>query len=187
MEYKNFVYKKDAFAGFVEMRKILNDVIENPQDYNKDFDDIFSEIGALAMSGNPIAQDLMSYYYKEGVPGFIDENFDQYMKWAILAGANGNEFALEKLQFFLNYGLNELLSDDSKVQRILSRNGINELNYLYILGNLICEGIVDSMNITAKALVEEKPKVVKYTPEKLRVYKREIDKVLPKIMEYLLV
>ena len=186
MEYKNFVYKQDAFAGFVEMRKLLNEVLENPQDFSKNFDEAFAEVGALAMEGNPIAQDLMSYYAKDGVPGLIPENYDQYMKWAILAGANGNEFALEKLQFFLNYGLTELLSDEQNLQRILSRNGIDEKNYLYILGNLICEGIVDSMNISAKSLVEEKQKEVKYSPEKLRVYKREIDKVLPKIKDFLL-
>jgi len=187
MEYENFVYKTDAYAGFVEMRKLLNDVLQNPTDYNKDFDDVFAEIGVLAMSGNPIAQDLMSYYYKNGIPNHIPENYDQYMKWAILAGANGNEFALEKLQFFLNYGLTELLSDEKQLNQILSKNGINEDNYLYILGNLICEGIVDEMNISAQALIEEKPRTVKYSPEKLRVFKRQIDKVLPRIKEYLLV
>ena len=186
MEYKDFVYKEDAFAAFVEMRKTLNDIIENPHEYNKSFDDVFAEIGALAMEGNAIAQDLMSYYYKNGVEDHIPENYDQYMNWAILAGANGNEFALEKLQFFLNYGLTELVSDESKIQRILNRNGITEENYVYILGNLLCEGLVDSLHITAKDLVEEKSKTVKYSPEKLRVYKREIDKVVPKVIEYLL-
>lgn len=187
MEYKDFVYKEDSYTAFVQMRKTLNEIIANPEDYNKSFDDVFAEIGALAMDGNAIAQDLMSYYYKNGVEGHIPENYDQYMKWAILAGANGNEFALEKLQFFLNYGLTELVSDESKIQRILNRNGITEENYIYILGNLLCEGLVDSLHITAKDLVEEKPKVVHYTPEKLRGYKREIDKVIPKVMEYLLV
>ena len=186
MEYKDFVYKEDAYAGFTQMRKLLNDLIANPQDYDKTFEDVFYEVGALALEGNPIAQDLMSYYYKTGVPGYLPENYDQYMKWSILAGANGNEFALEKLQFFFNYGLTELLSDESKLQQILTKNNIDQKNYLYILGNLLCEGLVDNMQITAKNLVDEKVKEVKYSPEKLRVYKREIDKVVPKVLEYLL-
>lgn len=186
MEYKDFVYKEDAYAGFTQMRKLLNDILADPGSYDKSFEDVFDEVGALALEGNPIAQDIMSYYYKNGVKGYLPENYDQYMKWAILAGANGNEFALEKLQFFLNYGLTELLSDETKLQTILSRNGINEKNYIYILGNLLCEGLVDSMQISAKKLVDEKPLTVKYSPEKLRVYKREIDKVVPKVLEYLL-
>lgn len=185
MEYKDFVYKNDAYIGFVELRKILNEMKDSPEKFEKTFEDMFAEVGALAMSGNPIAQDIMSYYYKSGVEGVIPENYDQYMKWAILAGANGNEFAIEKLQFFLNYGLTELVSTEN-LPKILARNGINEKNYMYILGNLLCEGLVDAMNITAKSLVEEKPTTVKYTPERLRKYKKEIDKVLPKIMDYLL-
>ena len=185
MEYKDFVYKEDAYTGFVELRKILNQIIEDPNAYDKSFEDVFAEVGALAMSGNPIAQDIMSYYYKKGVKNFIPENYDQYMKWSILAGANGNEFAIEKLQFFLTYAFTELISTEN-LQRILTRNGINERNYIYILGNLLCEGLVDQMGITAKKLVDEKPITVKYSPEKLRVYKNELEKVIPRIMDFLL-
>ena len=184
MEYKDFVYKADAYNGFVELRKAINSLLENKESRNR-FDDAWAEVGALAMEGNPIAQDIMSYYYKNGIEGHLPENYDLYMKWAILAGANGNEFAIEKLQFFLNYAFQELITEEN-LQKILSRNKINESNYLYVIGNLLCEGLVDQMNITAKGLVEEKNAIVKYTPERLRVYKRELEKSLPRILEYLL-
>ena len=185
MEYKDFVYKADAYAGFVSLRKVLNELIESPDKSKKSFEEVFAEVGALAMAGNPIAQDLMAYYYKTGVKDYIPENYDQYMKWSILAAANGNEFAIEKLQFFLNYAFTELISTEN-LQRILTRNNINEKNYVYILGNLLCEGLVDQMGITPKKLVDEKSTTVKYSPEKLRMYRKELEKAIPRIMEYLL-
>ena len=98
MDKEDFVTKADAFQGFTQLRSIMNDCIENPENYAKSFLDMFAEVGSLAMEGNAIAQDVMSYYYKDGVKGFVPQNYDLYMKWAILAAANGNEFTIEKLQ-----------------------------------------------------------------------------------------
>ena len=108
MEYNEFIRRKDAYNSFKELRKILNGSISNPKEWKKSFKDMFAEVGALAMENNCIAQDVLSYYYKDGVEGVIEENYDQYMQWEILAGANGNEFAIEKLQFFLNYAIQEI-------------------------------------------------------------------------------
>ena len=186
MDYKNFVYKDDAFKGFTELRKVVNEIIENGKSKKK-FEDAFDEIGTLAMEGNPIAQDVMSYYYKNGVKGLLKPNYDLYMKWSILAAANGNEFAIEKLQFFLNYAFTEIAETDD-LEKIIENNDVDEKNYVYVFGNVICEGLVDELGITAQKLVEEdNDEEVLYTPEKLRVYRRAMEKVLPKVLEFLLV
>ncbi len=186
MEQENFIKKNDAFKGFTDLRKIMNDCIENSHLYKKSFLDMFAEVGSLAMEGNAIAQDVMSYYYKNGVKDLLPENYDLYMQWAILAAANGNEFTIEKLQFFLNYAFQEIV-DNNKLQQIIDKNEIDQQNYVFVLGNLLCEGIVDELQITAKKLVDTPNKEVKYTPEKLRSYKRALDRAMPKILEYLLV
>ena len=185
MEKERFIKKSDAFEGFTKLRTLLNDVIENPEDYKKSFSDMIAEVGALAMEGNPIAQDVMSYYHKDGVKNLIPENYDLYMQWAILAAANGNEFTIEKLQFFLNYAFEEIVASE-KLPQILAKNGITETNYLYVLGNLLCEGIVDEMQITAEKLVKAQNKASAFTAEKLREYRRALDKSLPKVLDYLL-
>ncbi len=185
MEKENFITKQDAFAGFKKLRTVLNDCIEHPQEYRKSFIDMLTEVGTLAMDGNAIAQDVMSYYYKDGVDGAVPENYDLYMQWAILAAANGNEFTIEKLQFFLGYAFEEIVASE-KLPLILSRNGITEKNYVYVLGNLLCEGIVDELEITAKKLVEAGNTTSKFTPEKLRSYRRALDNALPKVLNFLL-
>lgn len=184
MEQQFFVKKSDAYAGFTELRSVLNDCLENPEKYSKSFMDMFVEVGMLAMNGNCIAQDLMSYYYKNGVKGIIPENFDLYMKWEILAGANGNEFAIEKLQYFLNYTF-DTIADSDKLPDILAKNDIDEDNYVFVLGNLLCEGIVDDMQITTKKLIDDQNKESKYSPEKLREFNRSLERALPKVMAFL--
>ncbi len=185
MDYKNFIRKKDAYAWFLDTRNVLNDIYENPQDFDKSFEEAFADVGALAMSGNSIAQDVLSYYYKKGIGTHVNENYDLYMQWSILAAANGNEFAIEKLQFFLNYAFTELISSED-LEKILTKNKINEKNYLYVLGNLICEGLVDELQITPEKLVKIANTKSLYSPQKLRSYKKKIDIALPKILSYLL-
>jgi len=185
MEYNDFIRRKDAYNSFKELRKILNGSIANPKDWKKSFREMFEEVGALAMENNCIAQDVMSYYYKDGVDGILEENYDQYMQWEILAGANGNEFAIEKLQFFLNYAIQEI-AESENLDKILAINGINEDNYIYILGNLLCEGLVDELALSPKKLVSGPVKKQEYSLERMRVYRNALDQALPKVLEYLL-
>lgn len=185
MEYNDFIRRKDAYNSFKELRKILNESIANPKEWKKSFKDMFDEVGGLAMENNCVAQDVMSYYYKDGVEGVIEENYDQYMQWEILAGANGNEFAIEKLQFFLNYAMQEIV-DNEKLPQIMAINGIDEGNYIYILGNLLCEGVVDELGLSPKKLIDAPAKKQEYSLERMRVYRSALDKALPRVLEYLI-
>ena len=185
MEYNDFIRRKDAYNSFKELRKILNESIASPKDWKKSFKEMFDEVGALAMENNCIAQDVMSYYYKDGVEGYIEENYDQYMQWEILAGANGNEFAIEKLQFFLNYAMQEIV-DNEQLPQILAINGITEKNYMFILGNLLCEGVVDELELSPKKLIDQPPKKQEYSLERMRVYRTALDSALPKVLRYLI-
>lgn len=185
LEPQYFIKKSDAYSGFTQLREVLNDSIENPNKYAKSFMDMFVDVGTLAMEGNCIAQDLMAYYYKNGVKGYIPENFDLYMRWEILAGANGNEFAIEKLQFFLNYAF-DTIADNPNLPQILLQNDIDEKNYVYVLGNLLCEGIVDDLQITTKKLIDDQNKESKYSPEKLRELNRALDRALPNVLDFLM-
>lgn len=184
MEQQYFIKKNDAYDGFINLRSILNDELKNPGKHLTSFADMFVEVGALAMDGNCIAQDLMAYYYKDGAIDVVPENYDLYMSWEILAGANGNEFAIEKLQFFLNHAIEEI-ADDPRLPEILEQNDIDETNYVFVLGNLLCEGIVDELKITTKKLIDDQNKESKYSPEKQRVFSKALDSALPKVLDFL--
>ena len=181
MDYKDFTNRTRAYNGFVFYRKEVLDSVEIG-----DFNVIFTELCTRALSGDPIAQDVTAYFFNKGVPGFLKPNFDYYMRWQILAGANGNCFALEKLEFFLNSALNELVYNEEFLKQAMRKRNINADNALYVISNLLCEGIVDELKINPKDLIKINDQESLYSSAKNRVYLDALDKCVEKVAMFLL-
>lgn len=180
MDYKDFTKRQKAFDGFVKYRREVFDSV----DKNK-FDDVFTELCTKALSGDCVAQDCVAYFFNKGVQGKLAPNYDFYMSWQILAGANGNEFALEKMEFFLNPALNQIINDDYVLTRAMRRGNINKDNALMVISNLICEGIVDELKINPKNLIQIGNKALYYSPEKNRVYLNAMMKSVSNVRDFL--
>lgn len=181
MEYKNFTSRNEAYNIFLKQRKQVLDSIETG-----DFFDAFTELCSSALEGDPVAQDVAAYFFNRGVPSFLQPNYQFYMSWEILSGANGNEFALEKLEFFLNNALDEIVYDEEILTTALKRRNITKDNALLVIANLICEGIVDELEINPKDLIQISNKPVHYSPQKARVFSDAMQKSLPKVVEFLM-
>lgn len=181
MDYKDFTARAKAYDGFVFFRKEILDSVESGQ-----FNEAFTELCARALAGDCVTQDVAAYFFKRGVPGLLVPNYDLYMSWQILAGANGNEFALEKLEFFLNLGLDEIIEDDDILSASLRKGNVTKDNAVVVISNLICEGIVDELKLDPKKLVEIPPKAVDYSPELNRKYSTALEKSLPKVIKFLI-
>ncbi len=180
MDYSEFTSRKDAFDGFVKYRR---EVLDNESKGN--FVDAFTELCTKALSGDCVAQDCVAYFFNRGVPNYLSPNYDYYMSWQILAGANGNEFALEKLEFFLNPALNEIIDDDELLATALKHGNISRDNALMVISNLLCEGIVDQLGISAKGLINFKNKTAEYSPRLNRVYVNALNDCLNDVVAYL--
>ena len=180
MDYADFTPRKEAFDGFIKYRREVLDSEENG-----DFLDAFTELCTKALSGDCVAQDCVAYFFNRGVPRYVPANYDYYMSWQILAGANGNEFALEKLEFFLNPALNAIVDDDELLATALRRGNISRDNALMVISNLLCEGIVDQLGITAKKLVNFKDKAAEYSPRLNRVYVNALENCMADVVAYL--
>ncbi len=181
MDYKDFTKRKDAYDGFLKLRKTILDSSENSRTFN----DVFSEICTRAYMGDCVAQDCVAYFFNRGVPNMLMENYDYYLGWEILAGANGNEFALEKLEFFLNSALEEIIDDEELLATAMQRGNINKNNALMVISNLLCEGIADQIKLEPKNLIDFKNTPVPYSPEITRVYQDALDKCLIPVAQYL--
>ncbi len=180
MDYKDFTDRKTAFEGFVKYRREVLDSEEKGM-----FLDVFTELCTKALSGDCIAQDCVAYFFNKGVPNLLVPNFEYYMSWQILAGANGNEFALEKLQFFLNMALNEIIDDENLLATAIRHGNIDKKNAIVVLSNLICEGIVDELKINPKELIQFKKKPSYYSPEKNRIFVNAMNGCMPNVKEFL--
>lgn len=181
MDYKDFTKRQTAFDGFVKYRREVLDSAENGA-----FTEVFTELCTRALAGDCIAQDCVAYFFNKGVPDFLAPNYDYYMSWQILAGANGNEFALEKLEFFLNLALEQILADEELLTLALKHKNITKDNALMVISNLLCEGIVDQLHLDPKNLIDIDKKAKPYTPEKNRVYTNALDDCLLDVAKFLI-
>ena len=146
--------------------------------------DAFNDICLDASKNDPIAQDYLAYIFKKGLRGIIAPNHEKYMQWQILAGANGNQFAIDKLALFLNYGFNEvMLADD--FEYMIKRNGLTQSNFNYIVGRLFCEAMADELMLEPQKLLQEKLTSVEFSGKIMRVFDRARNYAIPKILKFL--
>ncbi|MBQ8845039.1 MAG: hypothetical protein IJ008_03375 [Clostridia bacterium] len=192
MDYNEFIDRKEAHDKFLEYRKDVYDAAEG-KGTKGSFNRVFGNLSAKAYGGDPIAQDVVAYFFNKGIEGRLPEDFDLYMSWQILAAANGNEFAIKKLEFFLTYALDRIADHETALEKAFELGNITEENYLYVIGNLLCEGIVDIVKIDPKNLIEKQNEIMNseywenksYSMEQNRVYSRAMEDCLPKVIEYL--
>lgn len=180
MDYKDFTDRDTAYKEFIKLRK---EVIESAGKGN--FNETFTELCTRAMTNDCVAQDVVAYFFNKGLPDYLLPNYENYMAWQILAGANGNEFSLEKMEFFMNSALEEIVDDEEILTKAFLRKNIKKNNALKVIGNLICEGIVDELNLNPKNLIKFKQTLSTYAPEKTRVFLSAMEKCLPKVVEFL--
>ncbi len=180
MDYKDFTKRDVAFAKFVKYRREVLDGVDNGK-----FVELFTELCTKAMSGDCVAQDCVAYFFNMGVPDFLYPNYDYYMSWEILAGANGNEFALEKLQFFLNLALDAIIDNEELLMQAMLRKNITKENAVMMISNALCEGVVDELGLDAPALVDISRTAIPYSPQRGRKFTNALQACFERVVEYL--
>ncbi len=181
MDYKDFIPRQVAFDGFVKMRKRILDSVDRGE-----FADVFADVCANALAGDSIAQDVAAYFFNKGVPGWLSENYHLYMSWQILAGANGNEFALEKMEFMLNSALQPLIYDEEILGAALESGILNKDNAIMVISNLICEAVADFLHLNPKELIKFDNKPVPYSAQVNRIFLDAIAASVPIVAKYML-
>ena len=181
MEYSQFIDASKAKSQFIKYRKSILDSVEKGT-----FDDVFSDICVKALEGDPVAQDCVAYFYNKGVPGHLKVNYDLYMSWEILACANGNSFAIDKLEFFLKYALDIIFSVDAVLHDALMNGNITKENGIYVIPNLLCECMVDILKIDPKELVKRDNTEEPFTNELNRKYVDALEDAMPVVVRFII-
>ena len=104
------------------------------------------------------------------------------MNFEILAGAQGNEFAIEKLQFFLGNAYDRIV-ESAEFPQIKYYNDIDEFNYVSIIGQRICAALVEKLELNAQTLSKTTDEYDPYLPEYFRDYRKAVDEVVPKVIK----
>ena len=181
MDYREFIPRDEAYQGFLKYRKQVVEAADRG-----DFDGGFADVCAKAIDGDAVAQDVVAYFYNKGFDDF-QPNFENYMSWEILAGANGNEFALEKLQFFLDVALNTIVYDEDILKEAFKKGNIVRSKAIQMISNLICEGMVDELHLDTndKKLIAMNKEASTYTPAKNRVFVKAMEDCIERVIDYL--
>lgn len=180
MKLEDFYDRKRAFEEFKIMRNRLNEVLENPR--GQSFITLFKNLKEQAKNGDVVAQDVVAYFYRDGVRRYLGEDYMKYMSWEIISAANGNKFAIDKLQFFLGYAYDEIVGHQD-FGLIKYKNGIDEYNYIYIIGQKLCEQLMEELGLNAQTLAESLDRVNPYRPEYFRDLRTTVDNAIPKVIE----
>ena len=172
--------------AFMVLRRNLQRSIEKA-DFNQKEEvaiDNFNDVCIKALNNDPIAQDYLAYIFKKGLYNVVPVNWQKFMQWQILAGANGNQFALDKLSLFLSYALNEISYVDD-FSYIANRNELTSENYLYVVGRLICDAIIDELQLFPEKLLKEPLEHIEFNSPTMRVFDKARNFAIPKILKFL--
>lgn len=179
---KPYIDYDDALQGFTNGRKELNDCLDESK-YK--FREKFREYKMKAKDEDPIAMDILAYFYKSGAGDVLPENYMRYISWEFVSAARGNMLAIEKLQFLIGYACELIVScDDFEV--IKYKNDINEYNVLYVLGKAVCKIIVrDFLKAYPVDLVELEDDYSPYQLKDFVTLRRYIDESVQPTIAYL--
>lgn len=163
------IYAKIDKKGSIAAAKILEEEYE--------------QLCADAAGGDPIAEDILAEWFRNGNQ-VVPENIDLSTRWLIMAGANGNKFSLDRLKLHFSYAFDRIIALEDFGQ-IAYKHNIDEYNYQYVLGKLICDAVIDYLKIDALELAKAKPIPLPFSSIIMRQYDRAIDKAVETVIEYL--
>ncbi len=174
-EYKNgFLkrrakYTKQCFGkGSLDIEEIMADA--------------YLEECSEAASGDAIAMDLLSYWFKHGNQ-VLEENIETSMKWLFLAGKHGNTHSITKLQLFFNYAYDYVLSQDYS-DEIIKKLQIYKENYQEILGVILCNHLCEELNINTLDLAKERTSKVEFNTLSMQRFTTSLNRALTRVDRY---
>lgn len=186
MEEHLNIESSKAKLGFLELNAKMEKLIETTPKYKLDevYGEAFGKIFDDAVQGDVIAQDYLGWIFKRGKKNLVPENIELSMKWQILAGANGNNYTLERMTIFLNSAYDQILAlpDFEQISYAFS---IYQENYQHILGKLICEAICDTMEINENNIITDVPLTLEYNPSTLYQFDKAKSIAITNVIEYL--
>lgn len=168
-ERRESIYSKIEYVGSIKAEQIL---LEE-----------YDQLCADSASGDPVAQDLLAEWFRNGNQ-IVPENIETSMKWLILAGANGNKFSLDRLKLHFGYAFDTII-ELNDFANIAYRFKIDNKNYQYVLGKLLCDAVVDDMKIDALELAKKRPIYLPFSSIIMRTFDRAINRAMEKVIEYL--
>lgn len=186
-KFEDNVIEMHFEEDFQTIRKGMLEMFQNADKSQQDEDafyEMYNKIILVAKKGFLPAQDYLGYLYKLGLGDFIPANYTMSMDWQFMSGSNGNPLTIDRLKIFFTRSFDEIF-DMENAANILRQNDIYNDNYVYEIGKLLCDAMVDELGLSLDDLASRK---VVYEPGSIQLtqkYEQARVKATRSVIEYL--
>lgn len=186
-EYEDDAIVMNFEEDFQTIRKGMLEMFQNADKSQKDEDafyEMYNKIILVAKKGYLPAQDYLGYLYKLGLGDFIPANYTMSMDWQFMSGSNGNPLTIDRLKIFFTRSYDDIF-DMENASNVLMKNDIYSDNYIFELGKLLCDAMVDELGLSVDDLTSRK---VVYEPGNIQLtqkYEQARVKATRSVIEYL--
>ena len=184
-DYGNMSYdeQNELFLKFKKPFDYLNTL--DPEEGNYLFPKLLEHAVILAINGNPVAQDFLTYIYKKGKSGVMEPNLLRAYEWGIIASNSISMLAVDRLKFFYNPAYEKIASSD-KLHDIIDKYDLNENDIEYFFACNVSDMIMSCSDISLERLSKEELIPHDFSDVKIRELERVRDRVIENMLDLLL-
>lgn len=179
------MFDVEGYRGaFMALKNEFDELYNQRYSSKKAHDDAWEMFEMLfaRVHDDPVVQDFFSYCFKKGQYDFIHANYERQMKMSLLAASNGNAFAAQKLQLFMNVALEELVDFGGK-EDIQMEVGLTDENYLLFLTKCLADIMVKDLKIDVSELMKEKNEPSEQSQKSLQLFRESMDHAVDVMMD----
>ena len=170
--YRRFKVQFNALA-------VYNETIANEKFYQ-----LLEECVLLAVDGDAIAQDFLTYIYKKGRNGLFEPNILRAYKWGIIASASGSKLSMNRLKFFFQPAFYKIAEYD-EVDKIAEEYDLTPENIEYFFARALSDMIISASDVNMIALSKLDIIPDELSEEDLRELERVRDRVIGNMINLL--
>lgn len=151
---------------------------------NEKFYQLLEECVLLAVDGDAIAQDFLTYIYKKGRDGLFEPNILRAYKWGIIASASGSKLSMNRLKFFFQPAFYKIAEYD-EVDKIAEEYDLTPENIEYFFARALSDMIISVSDVNMIALSKLDIIPDELSEEELRELERVRDRVIGNMINLL--
>ncbi len=156
----------------------------SPSVADEKFCKLLEECVLLALEGDVIAQDFLTYTYKKGREHIFEPHTLRAYKWGIIASANGSKLSMNRLKFFYQPAFYRI-AEYEELDKIIDEYNLSVDNIEYFFARALADMIMSASDVNMVALSKLDVIPEPYADEDLRELEHVRDRVIGNMMNLL--
>jgi len=183
-DYGNMNYEEQNDL-FIKFKSIFDELKRHSEEYEYENFPIYLENAVLlAVEGNPVAQDFLTYIYKKGKTNVMQPNVLRAYQWGIIASDNLSMIAIDRLKFFYLPAFDKISQSD-KIDCIIEKEGLTSNIIEYFFAANIASSIMLATDLSLEKMMKEEIIPENFSVQEVHELENLRDRVLSGMIEKL--